>query len=120
MNSFFKKSVELNLKIEKFLDTISNSLTLFESAMSHYLEDDTATYKDHMLRINDLESEADELEKEIKVSLYKYMLLPDTRLMSFPWLKAWMTLLTWLRKSRRTFTFKNQIFPPVFTRIFSI
>jgi len=79
MNSFFKKSVELNLKIEKFLDVISNSLSLFESAINHYLEEDFPTYKDHMTRINDLETEADELEKEIKVSLYKYMLLPDTR-----------------------------------------
>ena len=27
MNSFFKRSIELSMKIEKFLDTISNSLS---------------------------------------------------------------------------------------------
>jgi hypothetical protein len=79
MNSFFKRSVELKLKIEKFLDTISNSLSLFESAMVSYLEDDEDAFESAMKRICKLESEADALESEIKVSLYKFMLLPDTR-----------------------------------------
>jgi len=79
MNSFFNKSIELNMKIEKFLDTISNSLMLFEKSMRLYLEGDTETYQDHMKRICELETEADDLETEIKVSLYKFMLLPDTR-----------------------------------------
>ncbi len=67
------------MKIEKFLDTISNSLTLFEKSMRLYLEGDIETYQDHMKRICELETEADDLETEIKVSLYKFMLLPDTR-----------------------------------------
>lgn len=79
MNSFFKKSIELNMKIEKFLDTISNSLTLFEKSMRLYLDGDFVNYHEHMQRICDLETEADNLETEIKVTLYKYMLLPDAR-----------------------------------------
>lgn len=79
MNSFFNKSMELSTKIEKFLDTISNSLSLFEKAMRLYLEEDHETYQDHLKRICELESDADALETEIKVTLYKFMLLPDTR-----------------------------------------
>jgi len=79
MNTIFKKSVELSMKIEKFLDIISNGLLLFEKEMNAYLTNDHATYKETLDRICILESEADELEIEIKVTLYKFMLLPDTR-----------------------------------------
>lgn len=79
MNTLFKKSVELNMKIEKFLDIISNSLLLFEKEVILYLEEDCNAFNETLNRICDLESEADTLEIDIKVSLYKFMLLPDTR-----------------------------------------
>lgn len=79
MNSIFKKSIELNLKIGKFLDIISNSLILFEKAINSYLGEDYEIFKETSDRISNLESEADELEVEIKVDLYKFMLLPDVR-----------------------------------------
>lgn len=79
MHSIFKKSIELNMKIENFLDVISNSLILFDKAVHAYLANDFDTYKDIYERICSLESEADELEAEIKTSLYKFMLLPDVR-----------------------------------------
>jgi len=79
MKTIFKKSVEVNSKIEKFLDIISNSLSLFEKEIEHYLNEDREAFQETMKRICNLESEADSLEIEIKVSLYTYMLLPDTR-----------------------------------------
>lgn len=79
MNSIFKKSIELSMKIEKFMDVISNSLLLFEKVINAYLIDDQETFEEILTRICALESEADELETEIKVTLYKYMLLPDAR-----------------------------------------
>lgn len=79
MESIFKKSIELNLKIEKFLDVISNSLILFEKEIGLYLSNDMEAFEETFKRICALESEADELESEIKVTLYKYMLLPDAR-----------------------------------------
>jgi predicted phosphate transport protein (TIGR00153 family) len=79
MNTIFKKSVELNMKIEKFLDTISNSLLLFEQQVDLYLAGDFEAFCASLKRIESLESEADELETEIKITLYKFMLLPDAR-----------------------------------------
>lgn len=79
MKTIFKKSIEVNEKIEKFLDIISNSLYLFEKEMEHYLGGDGESFEETMKRISKLENEADSLEIEIKVSLYTYMLLPDTR-----------------------------------------
>lgn len=79
MNSIFKRSVELNMKIEKFLEVISQSLLLFEKAIKEMLKEDTSLFNETLSRICRLETEADELENEIKVMLYKYLLLPDAR-----------------------------------------
>lgn len=79
MNSIFKKSIELNMKIEKFLNTISDSLLLFNKIIKLYLDQETDTFEETFERIYALESEADQLETEIKTTLYKFLLLPDTR-----------------------------------------
>lgn len=79
MNTIFKKSVELNTKIEKFLNTISEALLLFEKEIVNYLNHQDKAFDDTFKRISLLESEADNLENEIKTDLYKYLLLPDTR-----------------------------------------
>lgn len=79
MTTIFKKSIDLSMKIEKFLDIISNSLSLFEKVINSYLSEDHDTFEETFQRICALESEADELEIDIKVTLYKFMLLPDAR-----------------------------------------
>lgn len=79
MSTVFKKSIELNMKIEKFLDIISNSLLLFEKVIGAYLKEDVPSFIETLERITSLESEADELETDIKITLYKFMLIPDAR-----------------------------------------
>jgi predicted phosphate transport protein (TIGR00153 family) len=79
MKSIFKQSVELNMKIEKFLSIISDSLLLFDKEISTYLLGNHSSFDETFKRISDLETEADKLEIDIKTSLYKYMLLPNTR-----------------------------------------
>lgn len=79
MNTIFKKSIELNQKIEKFLEIISNSLLLFEKIINYYLDNDHQTFEETFERIEALETEADILETDIKITLYKFMLLPDAR-----------------------------------------
>jgi len=79
MNSFFKKSVELNLKIENFIDIISDISLLFDQVINDYLDEDFDKYENKIIRIIKLESEADTLEREIKIMLYKYTLVPNLR-----------------------------------------
>lgn len=79
MNSVFKKSKEISLKIEKFLNIISDSLLLFEKGIDYYLSGEDAEFNKTFERICALESDADSLENEIKISLYQFMLLPDMR-----------------------------------------
>jgi len=67
------------MKIEKFLDTISDSLLLFEKEMGAYLSEDNDTFDEIYERICTLETEADNLGTEIKITLYKFLLLPDAR-----------------------------------------
>ncbi|MGM0379931.1 MAG: DUF47 domain-containing protein [Bacillota bacterium] len=79
MNTIFKKSIELNKKIEDFLDVISDNLLLFEKTITFYLKEDFTNFNEKLNIINNKESQGDKLEKEIKTSLYKYMLLPNVR-----------------------------------------
>lgn len=79
MLTIFKRSTEVNLKIETYLNVISDSLNLFEKMVQCHLLCDEETFMETYDRICMLETEADQLEADIKVSLYKYLLLPDTR-----------------------------------------
>jgi len=111
MNSIFKKSIELNMKIEKFLDIISNSLLLFEKEMASYLENDMETFIETHDRICTLESEADELETEIKVTLYKFMLLPDTRADVLSLIKSLDNIIDSIEEFTKDFHIQKPVFP---------
>lgn len=111
MNSIFKKSIELNMKIENFLDIISNSLILFEKEMETYLNDDLETYEATLNRICVLESEADELENEIKVTLYKYMLLPDARADVLSLIKSLDNIIDGIEETTKDFHMQRPKFP---------
>jgi len=111
MNSIFKKSIELNMKIEKFLSIISNSLLLFEKEIQSYLEDDLETFSDTHDRICALESEADELENEIKVTLYKFLLLPDTRADVLSLIKSLDNIIDEIEEFTKDFHIQKPHFP---------
>jgi len=79
MQTIFKKSMDLNQKIEEFLNVISKSLLLFDKMIKSYLDQDYEDFEETIQRIQTYESKADALETEIKVNLYKFLLLPDVR-----------------------------------------
>lgn len=79
MQSVRKKSVELNSKIQAYLNIIASGLLLFEKVLSNYCSGDTKTFKVTLKEIYDSETRADELEEEIKTDLYRFLLLPDAR-----------------------------------------
>ncbi len=79
MQSVLKKSVELNSTIQAYLNLIANGLLLFEKVIGSYLSDENAVFKKTLKQIYESETKADELEEEIKTSLYRFLLLPDAR-----------------------------------------
>lgn len=111
MNTIFKKSVDLNMKIEKFLDNISNSLLLFEQQIDAYLAGDFEAFCATLERIELLESEADELETEIKITLYKFMLLPDARADVLSLIKSLDDIIDEIEEISKDFKIQRPIFP---------
>lgn len=111
MSSIFRKSLEMNLKIEKFLSSISQSMVLFEDAIVKYLNKDMKGYEDTYIRIKGLETEADALEKEITVSLYQFMLLPDTRADVLLLIKSLDNIIDKVEEIGRDFKIEKPIFP---------
>lgn len=112
MTSIFKKSIELNMKIEKFLDTISNSISLFEKEIGFYLNDDYDTFNDTFERIRVLETEADQLEIDITVSLYKFMLLPDVRADVLSLINSMDNIIDATKAIAKDFYIQKPKFPP--------
>ncbi len=111
--SIFKKSIELNLKIEKFLDVISESLLLFEKVISYHLKSDTTLFKETLDRISCLETEADELENEIKTTLYKFMLLPDARADVLSLIKSLDNIIDSTEEITKDFYIQRPVFPQI-------
>ena len=79
MDKIYKKSVELNMKTDTYINVISNGLQNLSKGVNSYLSKDTEKFTQAYEAVCSLESEADALETDIKVSLYKFMLLPDVR-----------------------------------------
>lgn len=113
MKTIFKRSEEVNMKIEKFLDTISNSLSLFEKGIEHYLNEDEDAFQNSLKRICALEHEADSLEIEIKVNLYTYMLLPDTRADVLYLIQSLDNIIDATEEITKDFSIQNPKFPEV-------
>lgn len=111
MNSIFKKSLELNMKIEKFLDTISEGMILFEKEVYSFLEKDYDNFHNLMERVCLLETEADSLESEIKINLYKFMLLPDTRADVLSLIKSLDNIIDALEEISKDFGIQKPNFP---------
>lgn len=76
----FRKSRALEHQIDEFLDRLSESALLFDLAIKSYLtdgysEDFAAKRKD----VNDNESTADGLRRDIETQLYTQTLIPESR-----------------------------------------
>jgi hypothetical protein len=111
MNSFFKKSVELNLKIENFLEIISDTSLLFDQVVNDYLDNNFDKYEKKIKKIISLESEADTLEREIKIMLYKYTLVPNLRGDILSLIKDLDNISDLIEETSKDFLVQKPIFP---------
>ncbi len=79
MGILFGKIKVLEGKIETFLDNIARSGMIFEAAIKDYLDNDREMFNERLKTIDQLESDADKLRREIKYRLYTQMLIPESR-----------------------------------------
>jgi uncharacterized protein len=71
------KSIESN--IDKYLENVLKAGLIFESGIKEYLENKIENFEERTIEIQNLESESDEIRREIKYKLYKELLIPDAR-----------------------------------------
>lgn len=113
MDSFFKKSVDLNLKIESFLEIISDISLLFNQVIDDYLAGNSIKYEEKIKKIIKLESEADTLEREIKIMLYKYTLVPNLRGDILSLVKDLDNISDMIEETSKDFLIQKPVFPKV-------
>ena len=80
MNKLFSsKTKELESNIDSYLDRVENSGLIFLEGIKAYLNGKTEKFENHYRSISALESEADNVRRDIKHKLYTYMLIPESR-----------------------------------------
>ena len=79
MFKMFKKTKEMEVKINEFLDTILAAALEFRQAIKYYLEGDIEEFEKRERHIDQLEGIADSHRREIESRIYVEMLLPESR-----------------------------------------
>lgn len=71
------KSVETN--IEKYLDNLLKTGMIFELGVQYYFDKNIVAFEEKVKEINKLENESDDIRRSIKHTLYKDLLIPESR-----------------------------------------
>lgn len=79
MAVFFRQSKELEMRIDDFLDGVSQGCTLFKLGVADYLEGRKDAFAERIKSINESEAKADALRRDIENRLYTHSLIPDHR-----------------------------------------
>ena len=75
----FKKTKKLELKMDEFLDTVSESGIIFQEGIKHYLKNNFERFENQNKKIRQLEGHADRLRRAIEQQLYTETLIPESR-----------------------------------------
>ncbi|MFO7782794.1 MAG: DUF47 family protein [Spirochaetia bacterium] len=79
MAILFKNAITLEVKIQHYLDNVTNSGILFLEGIDDYLNGDMTQFANKLADIRRNEEAADELRREIRYRLYRKMLIPESR-----------------------------------------
>lgn len=76
----FGRTKDLEGQIDEFLDKLSEAAVIFRLAVRTYLKEGAnGDFKSKLKAVNKLESEADDLRRNIEKELYTHTLIPDAR-----------------------------------------
>ncbi len=75
----FRKTKELELKMNEFLDAISETAMVFKEGLKYYLRGDEEALQRQIKTIRKKENQADVLRREIEAQLYTETLIPESR-----------------------------------------
>jgi len=76
----FRRTRQLEKQIDSFFDKLSESSVVYRLAVRVYLKEGAnEEFEERLVRVNKLESEADDLRRDIEAQLYSNTLIPDSR-----------------------------------------
>ncbi len=76
----FRRTKELEQKIDGFFDKLSEAAVVYRWAVRIYLQEGlNENFKARLERVNAVESDADQLRRQIEKQLYSNTLIPDSR-----------------------------------------
>jgi uncharacterized protein len=78
MSFLFRRTKQLELKINDFLDAISQGAILFRCGVGEYFER-SSRFPERLTALHELEETADELRKDVEAELYQHSLIPEHR-----------------------------------------
>ena len=80
MPKFFNsKSKQLEGEIDGYLDRVSTAGLIFQEGVKAYVNGKKDKFERNFIDISTLESDADNVRRDIKHKLYTYMLIPESR-----------------------------------------
>jgi len=79
MAIFTRTTKNLILKIDEFFDNIDLGMLVFREGIKSYLNKDMEAFQRHLHKINQLESNADKLQREIGNDMITHSILPQHR-----------------------------------------
>jgi len=78
--TLFRRTKALESQIDDFLNKLSQSALVFRRAVDIYLaEGATAEFDEKLSQVNELESQADKLRRDVETQLYAQTLIPESR-----------------------------------------
>ena len=79
MPVFTRTTKNLIIKIDEFFDDIDLGLLVFREGIKAYLEKDTDAFLRHLQKVDNLENNADRLQREIENEMITHSILPQHR-----------------------------------------
>ena len=78
--NLFRRTKALEGQIDDFLDKLSQAALVFRRAVDIYLaEGVTKEFEEKLSQVNELESQADKLRRDVETQLYAQTLIPESR-----------------------------------------
>jgi hypothetical protein len=79
MPVFTRTTKNLIIKIDEFFDDIDLGLLVFREGIKAYLNKDMTTFQRHLQKVDQLENNADRLQREIENEMITHSILPQHR-----------------------------------------
>ena len=79
MDILFQHAKKVISNIDQYLDNIIKSILIFEQGINEYFNRRLDLFEDKFKESSLLESESDELRRSIKITLYRDLLIPESR-----------------------------------------